>query len=24
VIDQSPLAGSRLPAASTIELTVAN
>jgi len=24
VIDQSPLAGSRLPAASTIELTVSN
>jgi beta-lactam-binding protein with PASTA domain len=24
VIDQSPLAGSRLPAVSTIELTVAN
>jgi len=24
VIDQSPLSGSRLPAASTIELTVAN
>jgi beta-lactam-binding protein with PASTA domain len=24
VIDQSPLAGSRLPAASTVDLTVAN